>query len=67
MDLEFSSQFPKARGYVETLLPGYSRDGLAALVVFTFGPTAHGAVGYYLLRKVEGRWVIIERSIGYFS
>ena len=65
--LEFCFQFPKARGYVETLLPGYSRDGLTALVVFSFGPTVHGAVGYYLLRKVEGRRVIIERSIGYFS
>ncbi len=67
MDLGFSFQFPKARGYVETRLPGYSRDGLTALVSFSFGPTAHGAVGFYLLKKVAGRWEIIERSIGYFD
>jgi hypothetical protein len=66
-DLDFSSQFPNARGYVAARLPGYSRDGLTALVYFSFGPTAHGARGYYLLKKVRGRWEIIERSIGYFG
>jgi hypothetical protein len=48
-------------------LPGYSRDGLTALVDFTFGPTPHGAVGFYLLKKVKGRWEIVECEIGYFS
>ena len=40
---------------------GYSRDGQTAVVYFTFGPTSHGAGGYYLLSKVKGRWEIIER------
>ena len=56
-DLGFSARFPDARGYVETHLPGYSRDGATALVVFTFGPTPHGATGCYLLGKMEGQCV----------
>lgn len=66
-DLGFSYQFPKARGYVITRLPAYSRDGQKALLFFAFGPTAHGAGGYYVLHKVKGRWEIIERYIYYFS
>jgi hypothetical protein len=62
----FPAQFPDARGYVETYLPGYSRDGATALVVFTFGPTPHGAMGCYLLGKVKGQWEILERLCGYF-
>jgi len=66
-DLGFCSQFPDARGYVESFLPGYSRDGRTALVLFSFGPTPHGAIGCYLLSKTNGRWEIIERSIGNFD
>ena len=66
-DLGFSDQFPKARGYVEAYLPAYSRDGQSALFRFSFGPTAHGARGCYLLRKVKGRWEIVDRSFGYFT
>jgi hypothetical protein len=67
-DLGFYSQFPKACGYVEANLPAYSRDGRTAVVRFTSGPSAHADVGYadrgrYLLRKRNGRWEIIERSI----
>jgi hypothetical protein len=66
-DLGFSSQFPRARGYVESCLPGYSRDGSAVLVPFKFGPTPHGAIGCYYLSKVNGRWEIVERLLGYFN
>lgn len=64
----FTSQYPKARGYVEANLPGYSRDGRTAVVLFTSGPRAHPDLGYadtgtYLLRKLKGRWEIVERSI----
>jgi hypothetical protein len=52
----FDRQFPGARGYILPLLPGYSRDGRMSLFYFYFGPTPHGAAGYYLLRKVNGRW-----------
>jgi len=62
-DLGFSAQFPDARGYVESMLPGYSRDGRKAVVLFSFGPTPHGASGCYLLVKANGRWEIKERLI----
>jgi hypothetical protein len=64
---EFKEVFPDARGYVETYLPGYSSDRQTALIAFRFGPTAHDAVGYYLLKNVEGRWEIIWRSLSYFD
>jgi hypothetical protein len=62
----FYSRFPDASGYVETWLPGYSRDGQTALLSFTFGPNPHGAVGCYVLRKTNGCWKISERRIRYF-
>ena len=64
-DMGFDSKYPDARGYVETWLPGYSRDGQTALLYFTFGPTAHGAVGCFVLRKTNGSWKISDRRIGY--
>lgn len=60
------ARFPRARGCVRAHLPGYSRDGLTAIMRFGFGPTQHGAMGYYLLKKVGGRWEIIGRSIEYW-
>jgi hypothetical protein len=66
-DLGFASQFPDARGYVESYLPAYSRDGRTALVLFSFGPTPHGAIGCYLLHKASGFWMISERMIAYLN
>ncbi len=63
--IDFRAPFPKGRGYVKTHLPGYSRDGQTALIRFWFGPTAHGAQGYYLLKKARGRWEIVGRSFWY--
>jgi hypothetical protein len=42
-------------------------NSLALAVHTTFGPTPHGAVGCYYLKKVNGRWVIVERRLGYFN
>ncbi len=64
---EFGDEFPDARGYVVPHLPGYSEDGRTAVFLFSFGPTAHGAVGFYLLRKENGRWEIVLRHLGYFA
>jgi len=66
-DLGFSTQFPKARGFVESSLPGYSRDGSTAVVLFSFGQTPHGAIGHYLLSKKYGHWEIDDRLLGYFD
>ena len=65
-DLPFDRQFPNAVGYIGPFLPGYSRDGRTALFYFNFGPSGHGAAGYYLLRKVEGRWEIIVKGFYIF-
>jgi hypothetical protein len=56
--LGFDRQFPNAVGFVVPFLPGYSADGRTALFYFYYGPNMHGASGYYLLRKVKGRWEI---------
>jgi hypothetical protein len=61
-NLPFDSQFPNAVGYVVPSLPGYSGDGRTALFYFVFGPSGHGAAGYYLLHKVKGRWEIILKG-----
>lgn len=62
-DDSYSRQFPNARGYILPLLPGYSHDGRMASVVFICGPSLHGSLGYYLLRKVNGHWEIDLRII----
>jgi hypothetical protein len=53
--------------WVMPLLPGYSKDGQTALLSFSFGPTMHGSVGYYLLKKEKGRWEIVEKELWHYS
>jgi hypothetical protein len=60
--VDFERLFPKARGCVLPFLPGYSRDGHMSLFFFACEPSLHGAAGYYLLRKVNGRWEIILKG-----
>ena len=38
-----------------------------AVFSFSFGPSVHGAGGIYVLKKVKGRWEIIERRIYYYG
>jgi hypothetical protein len=64
LDLGFAAQFPNARGYVEPFLPGYSRDGQTAYFRFFFGPPRRSAMGFYLLKKVKGRWEIAWKQLG---
>jgi hypothetical protein len=65
--VSFGSHYPTARGYVEAILPGYSRDGREALFFFRLGPTEHGAFGCYYLKKLDGRWEIALKRIYYLS
>ena len=65
--LEFGQAFPDAVCFVNPYLPGYSSDKRTALFACHVGPTPHGAMGYYLLKKVHGRWEIVWRFIGYFD
>lgn len=63
----FRTAYPNAVGFVKTWLPVYSNNGDVALLRFSFGPTAHGAVGTYILMKEDGRWNVMWRSLKYFA
>jgi hypothetical protein len=67
LDIEFTHRFPDARGYVQSLLPGFSKDGQTALFGFYFGPSRHGAFGVYILNSENGCWRVKQRSLGYFN
>jgi hypothetical protein len=67
LDIEFSDRFPDARGYVQSLLPGFSKDGQTALFGFYFGPTPHGAFGIVILSRESGHWRVKQRFVGYFN
>lgn len=54
----FAEAHPKARGWVEAYLPGYSQDGYRAVVRAGVGPSAHGAMVTALLEKQGGNWVV---------
>ncbi|MBL8518304.1 MAG: hypothetical protein JNM76_15195 [Betaproteobacteria bacterium] len=59
--LEFSAfkkAYPRARGWLEVFLPGYSRDGDRAMVRAFAGPSPHGAVLTAELRNLDGRWFV---------
>jgi hypothetical protein len=58
----FMDQRPAARGFVLAGLPGYSHDGRTALFCFRPGPYLKAFDGYYVLKKVNGRWEIISKD-----
>ena len=57
----------KARAWVGLHLPGYSADKGHAVLIFSFGPTAHGATGAVYLSKKDGKWIVTWRDISYFA
>ena len=59
------ASYPDARGYVQPLLPGYSRDGRTAVFRFSFGPTGHWGFGSYRLDREGGRWAVTSRFLFY--
>lgn len=59
---------PDAKAYTWASLPGYTADGSTALVRVSFGPTAHGAMATYLLRKdASGTWTVTWRKRAYYA
>jgi hypothetical protein len=54
----FTQQYPKARGWLELYLPGYSDDGTRTIVRGPVGPWAHAAMLTAELEKVGDRWVV---------
>ena len=49
---------PRARGWAQAYLPGYSKDGSRAIVRAEVGPSAHGAMLTALLEKSGDKWVV---------
>jgi hypothetical protein len=60
--MKFRKKYPDSWGYVYAFLPGYSRDGNTAVVIFAAGPSAHGAQVTYLMVKTEEGWKISWRN-----
>ena len=45
---------------------GFSKDGITAVVKFLYGPSSHGAIGTYVLRRTTNRWRIAKKVIDYY-
>lgn len=59
--------YPKSFAAIWLWVPGYSEDGMWAIVRFTFAPTSHGAIATYILTKDDtGKWRINNRGLNYF-
>jgi hypothetical protein len=58
-DETFRKEYPTAWGYVWARLPGYSKDGRTAVVLFDGGPFGgHGLGWVYLLVKTGSKWEV---------
>ena len=63
----FEEAHPKARGWVQAYLPGYSNDGARAVVRAGVGPSAHGAIVTALLEKSGDRWLVKWHYIAWYA
>ena len=63
----FAETYPKARGWLESYLPGYSKDGTRAVVRAGIGPWAHGAMLTALLENKGDKWVVRWYHISYYA
>jgi hypothetical protein len=61
-----NTAFPTARGWLDAYLPGYSKDGLCAVVRAGVEPSPHGAMVTALLRKQGDRWVVEWYHVAYY-
>jgi hypothetical protein len=57
---------PKARGFLDAYLPGYSKDGTHAVVRAGVDPSAHGAMLTAVLEKRGDKWTVVWYYIAYF-
>ena len=63
----FEDAYPKARGWLESYLPGYSKDGTVAVVRAAVGPWGHAAMLTALLEKRGDTWVVKWYHIARFA
>jgi hypothetical protein len=54
----FEVAHPTARGFLESYLPGYSKDGTQAIVRAGVGPSPHSAMLTAVLEKSGDKWVV---------
>ncbi len=63
----FEDAHPRARGWLEAYLPGYSKDGTHAVVRAAVGPWAHGAMLTAVLKKRGDKWVVKWYDIAFYA
>jgi hypothetical protein len=63
----FEKAQPKARGWLEAYLPGYSKDGDVAVVRAGVGPWAHGAMLTAVLGKRGPGWQVKWYTVARFA
>lgn len=62
----FEEVLPKARGWLEAYLPGYSSDGTRAVVRAGVGPWAHAAMLTAVLEKRGEKWTVVWYHVARF-
>ncbi len=63
----FEDAHPKARGWLEAYLPGYSKDGSRAVVRAGVGPWAHAAMLTAVLEKRGDKWMVVWYYVARFA
>jgi hypothetical protein len=64
--MSFADTHPKARGFLEAYLPGYSKDGTRAMVRAGVGPWAHAAMLTAVLEKRGDKWRVVWYYVARF-
>jgi len=62
----FADAHPKARGFLDAYLPGYSKDGTRAVVRAGVGPWAHAAMLTAVLEKRADTWTVVWYYVAFF-
>lgn len=63
----FGDTHPEACGWVSPWLPGYSKDGLRAVVRAWVGPSYHGTAATIFLERRGGRWMVQWHHFAFFA
>jgi len=63
----FEATYPKARGWVEAWLPGFSADGSQALVRGWFGPWPHSATVTALVTRRGDQWKVQWHQLTFYA
>lgn len=63
----FEDAHPKARGWLQAYLPGYSKDGTRAVVRAGVGPWANAAMLTAVLEKRDEKWVVAWYHVARFA